>query len=43
MEAVGDLVGALDELGIKLEALTTRTMVEGNGVEMETSASYILP
>ena len=43
LEAVGDPVGALDELGIKLEAPTTRDMVEGNGVEVETNVSYLLP
>ena len=43
MEAIGGPVGALDELGVKLEAPTTRPMVEGNGVEVETNVSYLLP
>ena len=43
LEAVWGPVGALDELGIKLETPTTRAMVEGNGVEVETNVSYLLP
>ena len=42
-EAEGSLVGALDELGVKLEAPTTWAMVEGNGAEVETNVSYLLP
>ena len=43
LEVVGGPVGALDELGVKLEAPTTRAMVEGNGDEVETNVSYLLP
>ena len=43
LEAVGGPVGALDELGVKLEAPTTQAMVEGNGAEVETNVSYLLP
>ena len=43
LEAVGSLVGALDELGVKLEAPTTRAMVEGNGVEVEANVRCFLP
>ena len=43
LEVVGGPVGALDELGVKLEAPTTRAMEEGNGFEVETNVSYFLP
>ena len=43
LEAVGGPVGALDELGVKLEAPTTLAMVEGNGVEVEANVSCLLP
>ena len=43
LEAVGGPIGALDELVVKLEAPTTRTMVEGNGVEVEANVSCLLP
>ena len=42
MEAVGGPIGALDELGVKLEAPTTRAMVEGNGAEVEANVSCLL-
>ena len=32
-----------DELGVKLEVPTTRDMLEGNGAEVETNVSYLLP
>ena len=43
MEAVGCHVGALDELGVELEARTTQAMVEGNGAEVEDNVSCLLP
>ena len=43
LEAVGGPVGALDELGVKLEAPATRAMVEGNGAEVEANVRYLLP
>ena len=43
LEAVGGHVGALDELGVKLEAPATWAMVEGNGDEVETNVSYLPP
>ena len=43
LEVVGGPVSALDELSVKLEAPTARVMVEGNGAEVETNVSYILP
>ena len=43
LEVVGGLVGALDVLGVKLEAPTTRAMVEGDGAEVETNVRYLLP
>ena len=42
-EVVGGLIGALDELVVKLEAPTTWAMVEGNGVEVEANVSRLLP
>ena len=42
LEAVGGPVGVFDELGIKLEAPTTRVMVESNEAEVETNVSYFL-
>ena len=43
LEAVGGPIGALDELDVKLEAPTTRAMLEGNGDKVETNVSYLLP
>ena len=43
LEAIGGRVGALDELGVKLEAPTTWAMVEGNGAEVEANVSCLLP
>ena len=42
LEAVGGPIGALDEFGLKLEALATRAMVEGNGAEVEANVSCLL-
>ena len=43
LEAVGGPVGALDELGVKLEALAAWAMVEGNVAEVEANVSCLLP
>ena len=42
LEIVGGHVGALDELGDKLEAPTTWAMVEGYGAEVKANVSFLL-
>ena len=41
LEAIGGSVGALDELGVKLESPTARDMVEGNGDEVEANVTCL--
>ena len=43
LKVVGGPLCALDELGVKLEAQTTQAIMEGNGAEVESKVSCLLP